>query len=57
LYRYDEVRVVLNKVGLHKLNPADPSLESTRFQPLKLSREKPVSTSAFQMQLVPLQQG
>jgi hypothetical protein len=47
--------VELREVGLYKLNPAVPQLESAWFQPLNLSSEKPVSSLCFQMQLTPLQ--
>jgi hypothetical protein len=44
-------------VGLYKLNPVDPYLESTRFQPLHPSRDFLVSKVCFQLQLVPLHRG
>jgi hypothetical protein len=34
-------------VGRYKLNPVDPQLETTRFQPLRLSSEDLVSIQAF----------
>ena len=45
------------QVGLHKVNSADPQLESTWFQPSSLSSDILVSSLCFQMQLVPLQFG
>jgi hypothetical protein len=39
------------KVGLYKLNPVYPQLESAWFQPLNLSSEKPVSKFAFKCNL------
>jgi hypothetical protein len=44
-------------VGLYKLNPADPWLESDWFQPLKLKCDIPVSKLCLKIQLVPLQLG
>jgi hypothetical protein len=46
------------EVGLYKLNPVDPQLESAWFlQPLNLSSEKLVSILCFQIRLVPLRRG
>jgi hypothetical protein len=39
------------------LNPVDPQLESTWFQPLSKSSDKLVSSLCFQIQPVPLQLG
>jgi hypothetical protein len=44
-------------VGLYKLNPVDPQLDSAWFQPSSLSSEKLASKLCFQMQLVPLHHG
>jgi hypothetical protein len=41
----------LLKVGLYKLNPVDPSLESAWFQPTNLSSEKLVSKFALKCNL------
>jgi hypothetical protein len=48
---------VRHQVGLYKLNPVDPALESAWFQPLKLERDILVSSLCVQIHLVPLQPG
>jgi hypothetical protein len=44
-------------VGLFRLNPVDPQLESARFQHFNLKCDILVSSLCFQMQLVPLHAG
>jgi hypothetical protein len=39
-------------VGLYKLNPVDPELESAWYQPLSLSSEKLVLKVCFQIQVL-----
>jgi predicted RNA-binding protein YlqC (UPF0109 family) len=45
------------EVGLYKLNPEDPMLESAWFQPLHLQSDILVPSLCFQTQLVPLHRG
>jgi hypothetical protein len=48
---------LLSPVGLYKLNPVEPQLESAWFQPLKLKCDILVSKLCFQIQIVPLNSG